>query len=810
MTSENVSVRLLVDGIVSSLGRGKEGEGEAPRDEGSREPDEEPSSAASSSSSSFPPTPFHRISTTNYLDENRGEGISLDDDRHHNGQVDDDAANASIAEAMTTTTTTKTTTKMTTRLPPEKSGYLFKWQDRSIGWGGSKWALRFVRLDMHGQLSYYKTHDDRSPRYVLTLKNCAVRDDGSKINKKRRAAAIAGAGGGRGILGGGVKSSSASPGGSDNDDDDDYDPHKHEAGSRFYVFSVHLRHQKGHNDDHEHDIVPLLRFSTQSHAEKMQWIDVISQACAYCDSDEYSTSVQQQQQQQQQSIEKAQQQHGKRHERGKLPALVFESSPLPPPSYHDTSSGEYHHKGKLFRSKSTRKDAARTNIISYPPSKPMHRMSSPSYLSTEGGGRENQNYRGFFNLLLIILVVSNFRLLLDTVSRHGFILAKIATLDFRVDALPSLADSPFVCGLLIVQAFVVGAYVIEYMLSRRWLYERVGIALHIFNANASLGVVVAIVWYYIEHPVIGAILILQATITWLKLISYVHANHDHRTTSMSEMHGGSTTCNNMLALVKDLDPGDVSISYPDNVTLCDIYYFWFAPTLTYQLAFPRAPYVRWTKVMTLTAHLFVCVTLAVFIAAQVIAPNLDILVRDLEASRGRLRTHVIGDYLLKLSIASTDWWNASEVSAYWRLWNMPVHYWLVRHVYFPSVRVGFSKTVATFVVFLFSAILHEVLISVPCHMIRIHSFLAMMGQLPLIFLTKMIDRRFPGSSIGNVIFWISFCFVGQPMAMLLYTIDYWEAHHQQDLAALNPEADAPRLRIPFNEIGKLLGASSEL
>jgi len=157
-----------------------------------------------------------------------------------------------------------------------------------------------------------------------------------------------------------------------------------------------------------------------------------------------------------------------------------------------------------------------------------------------------------------------------------------------------------------------------------------------------------------------------------------------------------------------------------------------------------------------------------------------------------------------------DWWNASEVSAYWRLWNMPVHYWLVRHVYFPSVRVGLSKTAATFVVFLFSAVLHEVLISVPCHMIRIHSFLAMMGQLPLIFLTKMIDRRFPGSSIGNVIFWISFCFVGQPMAMLLYTIDYWEAHHHQDHVVSNVEADVPRLRIPFVEIGKLFGASSEL
>ena len=161
-----------------------------------------------------------------------------------------------------------------------------------------------------------------------------------------------------------------------------------------------------------------------------------------------------------------------------------------------------------------------------------------------------------------------------------------------------------------------------------------------------------------------------------------------------------------------------------------------------------------------------------------------------------------------------DWWNASEVSAYWRLWNMPVHYWLVRHVYFPSIRIGLSKKGATFIVFLVSAVMHEVLISVPCHMMRAWSFLAMMGQIPLIILTKYIDRKIPGSSIGNVIFWISFCFVGQPMAMLLYTIDYWEMHQQSrfDHAAISePAMDVlPKQGIPFAAIGRIFGASSEL
>lgn len=39
-------------------------------------------------------------------------------------------------------------------------------------------------------------------------------------------------------------------------------------------------------------------------------------------------------------------------------------------------------------------------------------------------------------------------------------------------------------------------------------------------------------------------------------------------------------------------------------------------------------------------------------------------------------------------------------------------------------------------------------------------------------LTKSLQRLMPNSSIGNVLFWLTFCVVGQPMAILLYTIDY--------------------------------------
>jgi len=70
--------------------------------------------------------------------------------------------------------------------------------------------------------------------------------------------------------------------------------------------------------------------------------------------------------------------------------------------------------------------------------------------------------------------------------------------------------------------------------------------------------------------------------------------------------------------------------------------------------------------------------------------------------------------------------------------------------------------------------MHEMLISVPFHMIRFYSFFGMMGQIPLVAITKYFDKVRPGSSIGNIVFWISFCIVGQPMAVIMYTIDYWK------------------------------------
>ena len=85
--------------------------------------------------------------------------------------------------------------------------------------------------------------------------------------------------------------------------------------------------------------------------------------------------------------------------------------------------------------------------------------------------------------------------------------------------------------------------------------------------------------------------------------------------------------------------------------------------------------------------------------------------------------------------------------------------------------------------------MHEVLVSVPFHIIRPWSFIGMMGQIPLVAITKYLYRRYPGSSVGNMIFWLSFCIVGQPMAILLYTVDYNYERLQLEKAATMDASD---------------------
>lgn len=73
-----------------------------------------------------------------------------------------------------------------------------------------------------------------------------------------------------------------------------------------------------------------------------------------------------------------------------------------------------------------------------------------------------------------------------------------------------------------------------------------------------------------------------------------------------------------------------------------------------------------------------------------------------------------------------DWWNSRTFSEYWRLWNLPVHNFLFRHVYLPLRRRGVKKEIRLLIVFTISAIGHEYIVSGACRIVSYWAFLAMM------------------------------------------------------------------------------------
>jgi len=124
---------------------------------------------------------------------------------------------------------------------------------------------------------------------------------------------------------------------------------------------------------------------------------------------------------------------------------------------------------------------------------------------------------------------------------------------------------------------------------------------------------------------------------------------------------------------------------------------------------------------------------------------------------------------------------------FWRKWNLLVHEWLHRHIYWESVKSGKSKKRAMILTFLFSALMHELVFLVTLQVVRPWFFLGMFGQIPLIFLSKFLVERLPPTNArrwGNIFVWVSL-FVGQPLLEILYIREWFWRNADSDFFCLD-------------------------
>ncbi|GMH59320.1 hypothetical protein TrLO_g1570 [Triparma laevis f. longispina] len=406
-----------------------------------------------------------------------------------------------------------------------------------------------------------------------------------------------------------------------------------------------------------------------------------------------------------------------------------------------------------------------------------HKKHQASYLSSDQTDR--QSYRGFANLILVVAMVGCLRNIVDNVSKYGNFLTQALKFSLTLES----NDYIIVAASALLPFFIVSTYLIEKVGTTTWASVSATKFIQFVNVSASL-----LVPCYLSHstqanPAVCGPLIFLATVMFLKLVSYAHTNAVLR--------------ERWLTMPPREGPPNPT-SYPDNVSLFDIVRFMAFPTLCYQTNYPRTPFVRKKWLAKRLIELLITLFIQVVVFQQFMMP---VLLQSAQAKNSE-DPMTITKYTLTLAIPSLlvwlcmfyalfhlwlnilaeatcfgdrqfykAWWNATKLDVYWRDWNIPVHAWLVRHLFMPCMNAGLGKSVSMFIVFFVSAVFHEVLVSVPCHTSNWYAFAGMMGQVPLIALTNVIEKRFKESQVGNFIFWLSFCIVGQPLCILLYFIE---------------------------------------
>ncbi|TKW25364.1 hypothetical protein SEVIR_3G114700v4 [Setaria viridis] len=392
---------------------------------------------------------------------------------------------------------------------------------------------------------------------------------------------------------------------------------------------------------------------------------------------------------------------------------------------------------------------------------------------------EGKSHAGLFNLCIVVLVAVNSRLIIENLMKYGLLIRS----GFWFNT-TSLRDWPLLMCCLSLPAFPLGAFAVETLAFRNLITDAAATSLHIFLTTSEIVYPVLVILMCDSAVLSGFVLMFIACIVWLKLVSFAHTNHDIRKLITS----GKKVDN-------ELSAADIDNLQPP--TLGSLIYFMMAPTLCYQPSYPRTTHIRKGWLIRQIILYLIFTGLQGFIIEQYINP---IVVNSQHPLKGGLLNAV--ETVLKLSLPNVylwlcmfyclfhlwlnilaeilrfgdrefykDWWNAKTIDEYWRKWNMPVHKWIVRHIYFPCMRNGISKEVAVFISFFVSAVLHELCVAAPCRILKFWAFLGIMLQIPLIILTSYLKNKFRDTMVGNMIFWFFFCIYGQPMCVLLYYHD---------------------------------------
>ncbi|KAL1400063.1 hypothetical protein pipiens_002111 [Culex pipiens pipiens] len=443
------------------------------------------------------------------------------------------------------------------------------------------------------------------------------------------------------------------------------------------------------------------------------------------------------------------------------------------------------------------------------PDKPCHQPRDSLFSWSSGFG----NFTGLVNWGFLLLTMGGFRLVLENLIKYGIRVDPVQwfvvlTGKGEGEGYPSLAlvlysVIPVVLCLVVEKCLAKDTHLL-FGISTTTL-ENVGMVVHVINIIVV--VLIPMVFIHVRghtFSLVGAMAVcFLYCILFLKLWSYVQVNmwcranlkqrgpRKLRRQSVSigviqnerEHNGSNGTNGTANGFRPNSDSKDKAIPdlvlYPNNLHLKDLLYFLLAPTLCYELNFPRTSRIRKRFLIKRLLEVVIGWHIVMGLFQQWMIPSVrNSLIpfsnMDLTKTSERLLKLAIPNHLMWLCFFYltfhsflnlmgevlhfadrkfyNDWWNANNIDIFWRNWNMPVHN---------------------------CAFFHEYLVSVPLKTFKIWAFMGMMAQIPLSFVSKFMERNY-GPRLGNTVVWASII-LGQPLAIMMYYHDYMITHYNDEL-----------------------------
>lgn len=119
----------------------------------------------------------------------------------------------------------------------------------------------------------------------------------------------------------------------------------------------------------------------------------------------------------------------------------------------------------------------------------------------------------------------------------------------------------------------------------------------------------------------------------------------------------------------------------------------------------------------------------------------------------------------------SDWWNATSFMEFSRKWNLPVHEYLLRHIYLGVFvkKFKFASGLSKALTFIFSTVFHELVLTVTTHRFKPWFTFFSLWQIPLMSIMK--SPMFDNTQLGNILTLTPFV-LGIAMIAILYAKDY--------------------------------------